>query len=60
MFVENISFEEFKQRNTPEMAKFIQKIKGEQPHTKSRHSRQTWIEKVNSSLDNVVASIQER
>ncbi|XP_073259502.1 transmembrane prolyl 4-hydroxylase-like isoform X1 [Porites lutea] len=57
---ENISFEEFKQRNTPEMAKFIQKIKGEQPHTKSRHSRQTWIEKVNGSLDSVVASIQER
>lgn len=60
MFVENISFEEFKQRNTPEMAKFIQKIKGEQPQTKSRHSRQTWIEKVNGSLDSVVASIQER
>ena len=38
MFVENISFEEFKERNTPEMAKFIQKIKGEQPHTESPQS----------------------
>lgn len=57
---EKISFQEFKQRNIPEMAKFIGKVKEEQPHTKSRHSRQAWIQSVSGRLDSVIASIQER
>jgi len=57
---EKISFQEFKQRNIPEMAKFIGKVKEQQPHTKSRHSRQAWIESVSGRSDRVIASIEER
>ena len=60
VIAEKISFQEFKQRNIPEMAKFIGKVKEQQPHTKSRHSRQAWIESVSGRSDRVIASIEER
>lgn len=60
VIVEKISFQEFKLRNIKEMAKFIGKVKQQQPHTKSRHSQQAWIESVSARSDSVIASIQER
>ncbi|KAL9950843.1 hypothetical protein ACROYT_G043408 [Oculina patagonica] len=57
---EKISFEEFQQRDTQAMAKFIAKVKEEQPQTKSRHSRQAWIQNYSGKSDSVIAALQER
>ena len=54
-----ISLEEFLQRNTTAMAVFIRHIRQEQPHTKGRHSQQTWLDE-ESSRDPVLQSIQRR
>jgi len=57
---EKISFEEFKQRDTQKMAKFIAGVKETQPQTKSRHSHQAWIQNYSGQSDNVMASLQEK
>ena len=58
--VENISFEEFKERDIAEMAKLITTVKKEKPQTKSRHSEQAWIENVSERSDSIIAAIAER
>lgn len=58
--VENISFEEFKERDVAEMAKLITTVKREKPQTKSRHSEQAWIENVSGRSDSTIAAIAER
>ena len=58
--VENISFEEFKERDVAEMAKLITTVKREKPQTKSRHSEQAWIENVSERSDSIIAAIAER
>lgn len=55
-----IDFVEFKQRDIPEMAKYIGKVKDEKPHTKSRHSRQAWIQNHSRNSDKIMASLQDR
>lgn len=57
---ENISFEEFKERDVAEMAKLITTVKREKPQTKSRHSEQAWIENVSERSDSTIAAIAER
>jgi len=42
------------------MAKFIAGVKKAQPQTKSRHSRQAWIQNYSGQSDKVIASLQER
>jgi len=42
------------------MAKFIAGVKEAQPQTKSRHSRQAWIQNYSGQSDKVIASLQER
>ena len=58
--VENISFEEFKERDIAEMAKLITTVKKEKPQTKSRHSEQAWIENVSERSDSIITAIAER
>lgn len=58
--LEKIDFEEFQLRDTQAMAKFIAKVKEAQPETKSRHSRQAWIQNYSGNSDSVIASLQER
>ena len=57
--LEKISFEEFQQRDTQAMAKFIAQVKQDKPQTKSRHSQQAWIQNYSKS-DRVMASLQKR
>ncbi|XP_031556337.1 transmembrane prolyl 4-hydroxylase-like [Actinia tenebrosa] len=54
-----ISLEEFLKLNTTAIAVFIRHVKQEQPHTKGRHSEQTWLGE-ESAQDPVLKSIQRR
>ena len=60
LILEKMSFEEFKHRDTQQMAKFIAGVKETQPQTKSRHSHQAWIQNYSGQSDKVIASLQEK
>ena len=60
LILEKLNFEEFKHRDTQQMAKFIASVKETQPQTKSRHSHQAWIQNYSGQSDKVIASLQEK